>query len=146
MPYKHSPTMEISSNDESDVSCEQIQCCSYCSKDKVLVKEKTYCHDCKSNCFRECKRCKRPFHDEKYFTYSETRCNSCHKKYLNEKVKREQRKRKPVEDPVNNKKTSGVEKVEEKSPCEKRKALKIIGFLPVFCLGQKLENHEIQHN
>ena len=103
MPYKHSPTMEISSNDESDVSCEQIQCCSYCSKDKVLVKGKTYCHDCKSNCFRECKRCKRPFHDEKYFTYSETRCNSCHKKYLNEKVKREQRKRKPVEDPVNKK-------------------------------------------
>ena len=51
-----------------------------------------------------------------------------------------------MEDPVNNKKTSGVEKVEEKSPCEKRKALKIIGFLPVFCLGQKLENHEIQHN
>ena len=40
MPYKHSPTMEISSNDESDVSCEQIQCCSYCSKDKVLVKGK----------------------------------------------------------------------------------------------------------
>ena len=48
--------------------------------------------------------------------------------------------------PSKQQKNSEVEKVEEKSPCEKRKALKIIGFLPVFCLGQKLENHEIQHN
>ena len=65
--------MDSSLTDKLDISCEQVPCCSYCSKDKVLVKGKSYYHDCNKNCFRECKCCKQPFHDEKYFTYSETR-------------------------------------------------------------------------
>ena len=40
--------MDISLNDELDILCEQVHCCSYCSKDKVLVKGKSYCHDCAS--------------------------------------------------------------------------------------------------
>ena len=58
--------LDIYSNEELDISCEQVQCCSYCSKDQVWVKGKPYCHDCKNNCFRECKHCKQPFHNEKY--------------------------------------------------------------------------------
>ena len=133
--------MDVSSNEDSDISCEQAQSCSYCSKEKILVKGKTYCQECKNNCFRECKRSKRPFHNEKYYTFSESRCNSCHKKYVKEKVKREEKKRKSTEDTS---KKIAEDAVEEKRPCVKGKSLRVFGFVPVF--WWKTNDNEVHNN
>lgn len=115
--------MDISSNEDSDVATSEpvLPRCSYCSKEKSLVKGKTYCFDCSDNCFRECKRCKRPFHDKKYYSFSETRCNSCHKKYLKEKAKREEKKKKTEE--------------QGRVILEKQTKQKIAGYIPVFMLN-----------
>ena len=125
-------TMDISSsNEDSDIPTDSsVKRCSYCNKEKLLVTGKSYCSDCNKNCFRECRRCKRPYHDKKYYAYSETRCNSCHKKYLKERAKREEKKRK-AED------TEGREEI----PVEAKRKLKsstrkVAGYIPVFLFSQ----------
>ena len=47
-------------------------------------KQMYYCDDCKEKCFRECRRCHRPFREEKYFELDAKRCNACQRKYLRE--------------------------------------------------------------
>lgn len=66
--------------------------CNYCHQAKKLVKNKLYCLKCAREAFRECRRCKKPYHNEKYFELNETRCNTCQRKYLKEKERRELKK------------------------------------------------------
>jgi len=67
--------------------------CNWCGECKMLVANKPYCLDCKLACKKECKRCHRPFPDLKYFSLSNIRCNTCEKKRIAEKEKREERKK-----------------------------------------------------
>ena len=117
--------MDISSNEDSDLAQEPKTRCSYCNKEKTLSEGRTYCLDCATNCYRECKRCKRPIHDKKYYAYSETRCNSCHKKYLKERAKRDEKK-KERED-------KGETTAEGQN--RPKSSHKIAGYVPVYFLG-----------
>ena len=43
--------------------------CNWCSDNfTTSPKQMYYCDRCKANCVKECKRCHRPFTDEKYFS------------------------------------------------------------------------------
>lgn len=77
----------------------QLKICSWCNKPTTLLDRKKYCFRCASLMYRECFRCKLPFDNRKYFTLDEKRCNSCQKKYLQEKEKREQSKLKDMKAP-----------------------------------------------
>lgn len=44
-------------------------------------RNKPYCEDCESKCYRECVTCHKPYPSERYFLMSETRCNSCQKRH-----------------------------------------------------------------
>jgi hypothetical protein len=63
--------------------------CNWCSAlfDYDTTK-KPYCETCKQHMLKECIRCHRPMTLERYFTLNDTRCNACHKKYLKEKMKK----------------------------------------------------------
>ena len=61
--------------------------CNWCtSMAAPLTNGKPFCEACRSRCYRECCRCRRPFQSAKYFTEDLTgrRCNSCQRKYLKE--------------------------------------------------------------
>lgn len=115
---------------DSDVSSDSgaVIRCSYCYKARELVDGKSYCQSCLDNCFKECRRCKKPYHDKKYFSHSDKRCNGCHAKYLKERMAREDRKRK-LQDGKKHEGISG------KHPCEASTSnpsqRKIIGYLAV---------------
>ena len=66
--------------------------CNFCLQTVPLMKSKPYCHKCHKNCFRECSRCHKPYNHEKFFELNEVRCNTCQRKYLKEKEKRDQKK------------------------------------------------------
>ena len=70
--------------------------CVWCKGRKPLVTNAKYCQDCYNKRYRLCSRCKVPYPEAKYFDESgSNRCNSCHRKYLKEREKREL-KRKPT--------------------------------------------------
>ena len=77
--------------------------CNFCLQNVTLIKNKPFCHKCAKNCFRECTRCHKPYNHEKFFELNEVRCNTCQRKYLKEREKREQKK---LTNPLPMKKTS----------------------------------------
>lgn len=119
----------MSSNEDSDNSCDSVVKCSYCYKNKEILPSKTYCQECADRCFRECSRCRRPFHDKKYFMYSDKRCNACHRKYITEKTKREQRKKHKLQ--ISKDCEQEKDRVPEKQRCDAPVG-KIIGYLPIY--------------
>lgn len=87
---------------ESDMG-EVKKRCNWCNALVKLVPNKPYCGKCSRNCFRECRRCHRPFPNERHFEKDENRCNACHEKYLKEREKRlEAKKRKEMEKKAEN--------------------------------------------
>ena len=83
----------IMSVSSSDTEFEDIQKpCIWCRSYNKLAQGKKYCIKCSQNCFRECKRCHRPFDDQKYFQKDANRCNSCQTTYLKEKEKRQMKR------------------------------------------------------
>ena len=77
------PTTTISVTTMAD-----MKNCIWCRTLTRLIPSKFYCFKCQKTCFRECRRCHRPFPSPKYFTEDDIRCNSCQKKILLEKQKR----------------------------------------------------------
>jgi len=71
--------------------------CNYCTTFKKLVFGKPYCVKCKENCFRECRRCHKPYHEEKFFAHDQNRCNSCFNKLQKEREKRQQKREREIE-------------------------------------------------
>jgi hypothetical protein len=51
--------------------------CIWCNKLSQLVNGKRYCHTCARACFKECRRCHRPYNSPRFFKLDETRCDSC---------------------------------------------------------------------
>ena len=66
--------------------------CIYCGDEIELIENKKYCEQCLDNMYKECIRCHLPYDSEQYFSLNEKRCNSCQKKYENEKSKKEEKK------------------------------------------------------
>lgn len=62
--------------------------CNWCNQTVKLEDNKPYCGKCSRNCYKECRRCHRPFPHERFFTKDENRCNTCQDKYLKEREKR----------------------------------------------------------
>ena len=60
---------------------------------------KPYCQGCALKCERECVACKKPYPNLKAFALNEKGCNSCQKKYVRSKKKREMKK---LEDDIEN--------------------------------------------
>ena len=60
--------------------------CVWCLRDRELLPNKKFCNECNLN-GKECIRCHRPMPPKFYVLHSQ-RCNSCHKKYEKEKLKR----------------------------------------------------------
>lgn len=52
--------------------------CNWCCKMHWCEKNKYYCSDCGQKCFRECKRCHKPFPNENYFICHSKHCNACY--------------------------------------------------------------------
>ena len=67
--------------------------CIWCNKPKALVAKQPYCEECERKAFRICTRCHRPLDNSSYFTLDDKRCNTCFRKYLKDKQKREDRKK-----------------------------------------------------
>lgn len=81
-------------HDDTDYECARKKC-NFCLQTVALVKNKPYCNKCHKNCFRECSRCHKPYNHERFFELNEVRCNSCQRKYLKEKEKRDMKKLQP---------------------------------------------------
>ena len=64
--------------------------CNYCNTRNKLANNKPYCSKCEEKCYRVCRRCHRPHDSASYYTDDPElqKCNSCYKKFCNEKVKR----------------------------------------------------------
>lgn len=83
--------LEISDSDFDPV-VEDDQTCNYCNRRTQLIPNKLYCSRCDQLKFRECKRCKKPYHLARYFEQDDERCNSCHEKLQRERLKRAMKK------------------------------------------------------
>ena len=68
--------------------------CIWCEKLCELLPGKKYCEYCNKNKYLECCRCRRPLNDKKYFLLHNTRCNSCQRKIIKERLKRETARKK----------------------------------------------------
>ena len=90
--------LELSDSDFEPVVAEDEQPCNYCNRRTQLLPDKPYCLKCKSLMFRECKRCKKPYHLARYFEKDEVRCNSCYEKLQRERLKRAMKKHKIPDD------------------------------------------------
>ena len=83
----------IMSDNESSTDFEEVQKKSnWFNKYRELMFKKPYCLRCEKNMFRECRRCHKPYDDNKYFHLDPIRCNSCYPIYLKGKEKREKKK------------------------------------------------------
>lgn len=79
-----------SSSDEGDSSTHNKIVCIYCGGfvDK-LVPNRKYCFLCKERMVKECKTCKLPFDDLKFFeNQASCRCISCEKRLANAKKRK----------------------------------------------------------
>lgn len=70
---------------KQDVDLKLINCCWCGSLSFPAFKDKKYCSYCHSKCFRECKRCKKPFPNQSYFLQDALFCNSCFMQKKNQK-------------------------------------------------------------
>lgn len=85
--------LEFSDSDFDPVVLpEEDQTCNYCNRRTALMPDKPYCGRCHGMMFRECKRCHKPFHLQRYFEKDELRCNSCFEKLQKERQKRAMKK------------------------------------------------------
>lgn len=122
----------MSDFDDSDFE-NHLSRCNYCNTFSKLAPGKQYCGKCKERCYRECKRCKKPYDNAKYFTEDHARCNSCQAKFLKEREKRQQKRlaAKDTEIQGPSKKfarsTSSSEREPQVEPDEKAN---LINFLP----------------
>ena len=113
--------LELSDSDfEPVIPVEEEQVCNYCNRHTVLVHDKPYCLRCRGMMFRECKRCKKPYHLARYFEKDEVRCNSCFEKLQRERLKRSLKKQVAFdddeeEDPI----APGPSKPKKKDPAPK---------------------------
>jgi len=90
-------TPDLSDSDFDPVSLEEEdEACNYCNRRGQLLPGKPYCGKCRSLMFRECRRCKKPYHLARYFEKDDLRCNSCFEKLQHERLKRAVKKHKPV--------------------------------------------------
>lgn len=115
--------------------------CNYCNLYNKLSTGKPYCTKCKTNCYRECRRCHKPYDDSKFFMKDETRCNSCHTKLEKERSKRiskrqhEQKEEEEDGEPSKKHSSSDSEKEESFSLLSyllKNPNQRNVGFIPVF--------------
>jgi hypothetical protein len=82
-----------------DTDFEDVQKrCNFCNKFTKLSVGKPYCSRCEDRMYRECRRCKKPFDDAKYFSLDQTRCDACFRKLQAEKVRRQEKKRQAVKE------------------------------------------------
>ena len=78
---------------DDDTDFEDLKkACNWCNQTVKLEDNKPYCGKCSRNCYKECRRCHRPFPHERFFTKDENRCNTCQDKYLKEREKRIQKR------------------------------------------------------
>lgn len=85
---------DVFGNSDEDIEISPKKKCNWCNMTVKLLSGKPYCNKCSRQCFKECRRCHRPFPHERYFELDENRCNACQKKYLKEREKRQQTKQK----------------------------------------------------
>ncbi len=67
--------------------------CNWCGTDSFVYNEggKRYCKDCEDKMFKECITCHKPYPTHHSFELNDERCNSCEKRYINSKIKREEK-------------------------------------------------------
>lgn len=69
--------------------------CNWCGNG-TLLQGKPYCDHCFSQCFRECKRCKKPFPNPNFFTTDTNYCDACvvqREKQIQNRLKQEENNR-----------------------------------------------------
>ena len=104
--------------------------CNYCQKLTKLAPGKSYCLKCKARCYRECRRCHKPYDSEKFFQRDHLRCNSCHARLVKERERRQLKRM------AEQNKTGDEEDGDQEPPTKTRKqnqppaAEDIIGNLP----------------
>ena len=64
------------------------QHCNWCATKLGASDCEKYCQNCSDIKYKECKRCHRPFPDERFFELDAERCNACQRKYLKVREKR----------------------------------------------------------
>lgn len=81
--------------DSSDFESDKVKKpkCNWCNRHKELLPNTKHCSECDKKAYRLCSRCHRPFNSPSYFTLDSKRCDSCQRKYIREREKREQKKR-----------------------------------------------------
>ena len=122
-------------SDSGDSEFEEVvKACNWCNLYSKLAPGKKYCVKCSSKCYRECKRCHRPFDDPKFFQKDQNRCNSCQTLYLKEREKRLKRKKQTtdMDEPAPKQSKSDEEKQEKPFQLPFNMSEGKIGFIPVF--------------
>ena len=94
--------------------------CNWCGKKSPLKFLKS-CKDCLNSAVKICSWCSRPFDDSKYFALHPDHCNSCHKKYQKQKIKRNMDKYDENQQDTDDS-SSTAEYKEEKNNNKKRKS------------------------
>ena len=103
--------------------------CNYCNNFNKLVFGKPYCLKCKQNCFRECRRCHKPYHEEKFFAQDQNRCNSCFNKLLKEREKRQQKRQRECDNATSSSEAKRIA-IEKEKASEDIHAIDIAKHLP----------------
>lgn len=106
-------------DDSTDFESETRTRCCWCRRFVALLPKQKHCKECDAKAFRLCARCKYPYPDAKYFKLNANRCDSCQRKYLKEKQRREakQKERDAVKSDDEDEKGEGQEKkLKRKTP------------------------------
>lgn len=125
--------MSDSGSEPSSTDFENVlKRCNWCNKYSELAEGKKYCLKCAKKCYKECRRCHRPYDEPKYFKLDNTRCDTCQTAYLKERERR-QAKRKATTPATSEPSTAKVAKHEEPvfSFPDNLKNAKV-GFIPIF--------------
>lgn len=85
-------------DDSTSFDSHEVQTrCNWCHKFTKLCHGAKHCSTCDTNAYRVCRRCKRPFPSADYFTDDSARCNSCQRKYIKERERREMKKQERIQ-------------------------------------------------
>lgn len=111
---------EFSDSDFEPIIPEDEQICNYCNRRTTLMADKPYCSRCHGMMFRECKRCHKPFHLQRYFEKDDLRCNGCFEKLQKERLKRAMKKQRiDVDDEDEDPFTAGPSKPKKRATVPK---------------------------
>lgn len=127
--------MDIATSDLSDTDFDIGKPCNHCGEVDELYSNKPYCIKCKSNMVRECVRCHIPYSSMRHFELDKKRCNSCHRKFEAEKIKREQRKKEKESLDQNKTKNEEIKTSTEtsaKTSVETILKNRRIGYIPIY--------------